>query len=247
MANTNASINRFNEKAAAWDSNPAVVLSCELACKALLQHVPELRQGEKTCADYVTDIDAGEVGSGTGLLSFMLAPYVHTLICIDLAEAMVAAFNAKLVQPDAPKNVISMHFALDDPDFTEIHDAAERLFYDIDGEAAKAPYRLDLLVSHLTLHHLPTISDWLRAMYHGLKPGGKIALTDIENTGPDSVLFHPAGERGGIERHGIKRDEIAKLARDAGFVDVKVETAFSMPKEVNPKRRAERHRWNFRL
>lgn len=50
--------------------------------------------------------------------------------------------------------------------------------------------------------------------------------------GPESVLFHPAAKRADVERHGIDRADIARLAREAGFVDVRVETAFVLEKEI---------------
>jgi hypothetical protein len=34
----------------------------------------------------------------------------------------------------------------------------------------------------------------------------------------------------GVERHGIPREVVKKMLKDAGFVDVRVETAFEMEK-----------------
>lgn len=43
MSAANASTDRFNAEAVAWDSNPVTVRSSELAYNALLHWVPELQ------------------------------------------------------------------------------------------------------------------------------------------------------------------------------------------------------------
>ena len=69
-------------------------------------------------------------------------------------------------------------------------------------------------------------------MFQCLKPGGWIALTDFEDFGPDAVIFHPKSKREGVERHGIKRNEMEIMINGTGFYQVKVETAFTFTKEV---------------
>jgi len=59
-----------------------------------------------------------------------------------------------------------------------------------------------------------------------------MALTDYEDFGSDAIRFHPVGKREGVERHGIKRDEISTLIKGAGFENVKVETAYVFSKKV---------------
>jgi hypothetical protein len=59
-----------------------------------------------------------------------------------------------------------------------------------------------------------------------------VALTDYEDFGREAIRFHPVGKRPGVEHHGIKRGEVEALLRDAGFEDVRVETAYVLRKEV---------------
>ena len=57
-------------------------------------------------------------------------------------------------------------------------------------------------------------------------------MTDFEDFGPDAVIFHPKSKREGVERHGIKRDGMKVMINDAGFDQVKIETAFTFTKEA---------------
>jgi len=57
-------------------------------------------------------------------------------------------------------------------------------------------------------------------------------VTVYEDFGSDAIRFHPVGKREGVERHGIKRDEIRTLIKGAGFENVKVETAYVFSKKV---------------
>ncbi|KAB2574646.1 hypothetical protein DBV05_g6707 [Lasiodiplodia theobromae] len=225
---------RFNAEAAAWDSNPVTVRSSELAYEALLRHVPAL-----TKEDSNQTLDVLEIGCGTGLLSTRLAPHVRTLLGVDLAGGMVAAFNAKVsAAANQLTNLTAIETLLTSPDQPEVQSAARTLLSHSANPPSSAPaadeepIRWHLLTSHLTLHHIPQLAPFLATCHASLRPGGLIALTDFEAVGPESVLFHPASKRADVERHGIDRGEIARLAREAGFVDVSVETAFVLEKEI---------------
>ncbi|KAL1617770.1 hypothetical protein SLS56_010834 [Neofusicoccum ribis] len=222
MSAANASTDRFNAEAAAWDSNPVTVRSSELAYNALLHWVPELQDSKP---------DVLEIGCGTGLLSFHLSPHAHTLLGVDLAAGMVGAFRSKLASRPSTTNLAALTTFLSSPDQPEVQAAARQL---LGAASATAPVRWDLVVSHLTLHHIPDMAAALRTCFAALRPGGRVALTDFEALGPRSVHFHPAGKRADVERHGIDRAEIRRLIVEAGFEDARVETAFALTKEVDP-------------
>ncbi len=57
-------------------------------------------------------------------------------------------------------------------------------------------------------------------------------MTDFEDFGPEARKFHPEAKMAGVERDGVKREWFAGLMSEAGFVDVKVEVAWTMEKEV---------------
>lgn len=165
----------------------------------------------------------------------MLAPHVRSLIGVDTADGMIRAFNTKLADLETSSaNLCAVNHFLTNPDEHQLQSAAALLATQR-GEAASPPYsyRFDLIVSHLTLHHIPSMADMLETMQKCLKPGGVVALTDYEDFGPEAVPFHPVSKRAGVERHGIKRAEMEALLLGTGFNEVKVEEAFVLRKEVD--------------
>lgn len=179
------------------------------------------------------NFDVLEIGCGTGLLSFDLSPRVRSLVGVDTAQGMIDAFNVKigaLLQPEEA-NLAAVCVMLEDADDVKVQGAAAALA-SRRGEPENIPYRFDLIVSHLTLHHIPSLPAILATMFQSLKHGGWIALTDFEDFGPDAVKFHPKSKREGVERHGIKRNEMEMTINGTGFDRVKVETAFTFTKAV---------------
>lgn len=181
----------------------------------------------ETC---ITDLDVLEIGCGTGLLSFMLAPHVRSLIGVDTADGMISAFDTKLTDLATP-NLCSVNHLLTSADSPSLQGAAAALATQR-GETVSPPYRFDLIVSHLTLHHIPSLPEIFTTLHACLKPGGWLALTDYEDFGPEAVPFHPAAKRPGVERHGIKKAEVQELLVGTGFNEVRIEEAFVLRKEV---------------
>lgn len=207
---------RFDKEAAEWDSRPFTVASSKHALGALLKHVPRLQSQGK-------ELDVLEIGCGTGLLSLLVAPYVHSLTAVDTSTGMIKALEAKLAANPSISNVKPVFALLEDPNDSRIQNPL------VSGES---PKRFDLVISHLVLHHIPSLLDILRTMYSCLKPSGQVALTDFENFGPEAQNFHPKHKMEGVERHGIARQEMENLLKEAGFEDVQVEEAFKMEKPV---------------
>lgn len=143
---------------------------------------------------------------------------------------MISAFNAKHQGlPDPVKaNLCAINHHLQHADDAPLQGAAAALA----DPSSKPPYRFDLIVSHLTLHHIPSLPEMFSIMNECLKPGGMIALTDYEDFGPEAVPFHPISKREGVERHGIKKAEMLELLVGTGFNEVRVEEAFVLRKQV---------------
>jgi SAM-dependent methyltransferase len=169
-------------------------------------------------------LDVLEIGSGTGLLSYVLSPHIAHLLGVDTAAGMIAAFNTKL-EFHSPKNIAAINHMLISPDSPELQAACKTL-------SIPPPYKFDLVVSHLTLHHIPSLPDVFATMYACLKKGGCVALTDYEDFGREAIRFHPVAKRPGVERHGIVVKDTEEMLRAAGFEDVRVERAYELKKEV---------------
>jgi SAM-dependent methyltransferase len=181
-----------------------------------------------------SDLDVLEIGCGTGLLSFLLAPHVRSLVGVDIASGMLSAFDKKVAQlPDPSRaNLAAVNVLVQDADDVHIQGAAAALATRRGESGHDIPYRFDLIVSHLTLHHIPSLPDIIATLYKCLRPGGMIALTDYEDHGTEAIRFHPPEKREGVERHGVKKVEIEEVITGVGFNEVRVERAWVMQKEV---------------
>ncbi|KAF3917036.1 hypothetical protein ABW21_db0206703 [Orbilia brochopaga] len=212
---TDASNARFNSEAENWDLNPDVQASTKSALSCLLQRVPSLSP-ENASKPAVLDL-----GAGTGLLSLALSPYASSILSIDPSDGMISALKTKLTAPSAPSNITPLHALLisaDDPL--------------LPTDSTGLPQRFDVIVSNLVLHHVADLPGFIKLTFALLKPGGVIALTDFENTGPEARKFHPEDKIPGVERHGILRSEMETLLKDAGFERRSVDVGWVMRKQV---------------
>ncbi|KAK1752211.1 S-adenosyl-L-methionine-dependent methyltransferase [Echria macrotheca] len=207
---------RFNEDALAWDTQPSVQRATALAHPAYLSRLPP----PATLSTY----DVLEIGSGTGLLSLRISPSVRSLTAVDAAEGMIAMLTAKL-PTHTPPNILPVCALLEDPDDPRIGtDPVTNNFV--------RNRRFDLVISHLVLHHIPSPPALFSTLYGCLKSGGTVMVTDYEDFGPEARRFHPESRMDGVERHGVRRADVRAWLEGAGFVDVRVETAFEMEKKV---------------
>ena len=74
----------------------------------------------------------------------------------------------------------------------------------------------DLAISQLVLHHIEDTASALRALGALLRPGGRLALSDLDTE--DGTFHGPDAE--GIHHLGFDRDRLRGLAEAAGFADV---------------------------
>lgn len=150
-----------------------------------------------------------DVGAGTGLLGLALAGDVGSVVLADPSAGMHEVTQEKLAA-GGPRNVDAIRFdLLADPPPTE-------------------PF--DLAVSMLVLHHLPDPAAALAALHGLLRPGGRLALADLDE---EDGSFHDADAEG-IHHHGFERSALAELASGAGFTDVETTTAGVFERDGRP-------------
>ena len=174
---------------------------------------PERRQRADAVAAVIrasvpltTTMRAIDVGAGTGLLGLALAGDVGAMVLAEPSNGMLEVVRDKLAA-SGPSNVTAVRFDLTtDP-------------------APGEPF--DLAVSLLVLHHLEDTPAALAAIHRLLRPGGWIALADLDT---EDGSFHDADAEG-IHHHGFDRDTLADLARAAGFVDIAFRTATEVEHE----------------
>jgi SAM-dependent methyltransferase len=86
---------------------------------------------------------------------------------------MIDAVESKLQEQERVRNIIPVCADLKGPDDERI----------VKGENGG---RFDLVISHLVLHHIPSLEDTFKTMHGCLKSGGSVALTDFEDFGPEA-------------------------------------------------------------
>jgi ubiquinone/menaquinone biosynthesis C-methylase UbiE len=141
-----------------------------------------------------------DLGAGTGLLGFGLAGHVGEMVLADPSEGMLEVVREKLAAAAGSRvTAIRLDLLADPP--------------------PEEPF--DLAVSLLVLHHLADTRAALAATWRLLRPGGRIAIADLD---AEDGTFHSADAEG-IHHLGFERGALADLAGAVGFTDVEVRTA----------------------
>ena len=188
-------MNRFDGMAATWEANPNRAERARATADAIAARVPL----QRTWA--VVD-----VGSGTGLLSRMLADRVRSIVLVDTSTGMTQVAAEQI----AASGMSSL----------------SAVCLDITTDAPPgAPF--DLAVSLLMLHHVQDVEGFLETVLCRLVPGGYIAFADVA---AEDGSFHddPTEE---VHHHGFDPRHLAATAQSAGFVDVAVEEIHQMVKQ----------------
>lgn len=217
VANIRASGNsRFNEEAKSWDNRPFVKEASAEAEKVISARLKQLKRPAKQVL---------EIGCGTGILSFLVAPHVERIVAIDAAEGMIDVLREKLQRDGAPKNILPVAVLLEDPEDSSLPPADK-------GKPDGPRLKFDLILSHLVLHHIPELDGVLKTMIGCLEPSGCVMLTDFEDFGKEARRFHPESKMDGVARHGINAKQMTELMENVGFVNVNVAPQWKMEKTV---------------
>ena len=148
-------------------------------------------------------MDVLDFGCGTGLLALRLLPHARSVTGADTSPGMLDVFRAK-IQAQSLSNASAQ---LLDPETD-----------DLEGV-------YDLIVSSMTLHHIPDVAALFRRFYAALKPGGWIALADLE---PEDGQFH--ADPTGVFHFGFPREALLAMAAEAGFETPRHKTALTIEK-----------------
>lgn len=153
-----------------------------------------------------TEMDVLDFGCGTGLVTLKLQPLVKTVLGVDSSQGMLGVLERKI----NGQGLVNIHARF--VDFEK-------------GGRVEGSY--DLVVSSMTLHHVPDTAALFKQWYELLNPNGMLAAADLD---AEDGSFH--GDNSGVFHLGFDREKLKKLLREAGFRDVRDTTATIMAKEV---------------
>jgi ubiquinone/menaquinone biosynthesis C-methylase UbiE len=149
-------------------------------------------------------MSALDYGCGTGLLSFPLKDELGTIMMADSSGGMLDVVAEKIAAQGV-RNMTTMKLDL----------LADPL----------PAQRFDLIVTSMTLHHVPDTDHILRVFHKLLNPGGYLCIADLDK---EDGSFH--GPEVDVH-HGFDRDALSGRTAQAGFADIRFQTVFSIAKE----------------
>ncbi len=138
------------------------------------------------------EMDLMDFGCGTGLVTLSLAPKVRFVLGVDSSQGMVDVLSAKIAAGVASGAVQTRLFDME-----------------VGGKISERFHRI---VSAMTLHHIPVLTDLFRLWFDWLLPGGMIAAADLDK---EDGGFH--SDNTGVFHFGFERDSVRQALEDAGF------------------------------
>ncbi|PCM44991.1 class I SAM-dependent methyltransferase [Marinobacter sp. ANT_B65] len=145
-----------------------------------------------------------DFGSGTGLLLERIAHHVSKITAVDISPAM----NRQLAEKQDRL-------------------ACELEVRELDLEKQTMEDRFDGVISSMTMHHVRDVEAMFRRFHELVKPGGFIAISDLDK---EDGSFHT--EDTGVFHCGFDRSGIASAAQRAGFDNVEVVSASVIKRET---------------
>nr|NLI49780.1 class I SAM-dependent methyltransferase [Propionibacterium sp.] len=193
----------FDEAAATWDDDPTKLARSRLIADAIARAVP---------LDGVRD--ALEYGCGTGQVTWALADRLDRVVLADASPGMLAVLGERLqARPE--------------------HDRArfEPRLLDLTRDSLP-PASVDLIYTSLALHHVPDVPLVLRRFRAALRPGGHVAIADLDRDVHGHFHRHSHGDDFD-GHHGFDRDALAADLAAAGFAPPAFETVTTLTKIVD--------------
>lgn len=157
------------------------------------------------------EMRALDYGSGTGLLSFCLHETLGHITLMDSSAGMLAVAGEKIAaQGLTHMTTCQIDLTADPP----------------------ADARYDLIMSSMTLHHIPDTDHILRVFHNLLEPGGWLAIADLDRE--DGSFHGPEVE----VHHGFDRAGLATKARAVGFIAPAFDIVFNIDKGTGAELRS---------
>lgn len=153
-----------------------------------------------------------DYGAGTGLVTLGLQPFVGEVIAVDSSRGMLEQLELKARESGITN--------------------LQTQFIDLDHEW-QLPAGIDLLVSSMTMHHVPDISGLMAHFKACMNPGARLCIADLEE---EDGTFHD-DQAAPIPHHGFSINQIEHYFHEAGFTSVSTRRIMTVVKERDEQRR----------
>lgn len=144
-----------------------------------------------------------DYGTGTGLIALEFRNSVKKIVAVDSSKDTLTFLRKKL-------NADSI---------TTI----EPLEWSIGSDPSQLP-RFDIIIVSLTLHHVTDTRQAAEVFYSLLKPGGIIAIADLD---PDNGESHSPEM---TVHNGFVRENLMEIFKKAGFTDIQIDNVATLSK-----------------
>lgn len=170
--------------------------------KSITQNVDNIGQTIIKNLFFSKEMHIMDFGSGTGLLLSQIAPFVGKITAVDISASMTAVLQSKISEIDCKLEILEL---------------------DLTKETLDTKF--DAIISSMTIHHIENVQDIFNKFYSLLNDNGTIAIADLDK---EDGSFHT--EDTGVFHTGFDRNEFLSFAKNAGFRDLKIQTASIMDK-----------------
>jgi len=165
--------------------------------KSITQNVDNIGQTILKNQSFSKYMRIMDFGSGTGLLLSQIAPFVGEITAVDISASMIAVLKSKRDKIDCKLEILKL---------------------DLTKEILNKKF--EAIISSMTIHHVADVQGIFNKFYSLLNHNGTIAIADLDK---EDGSFH--SEDTGVFHNGFDRDEFLSIAKNAGFRDLKIQTA----------------------
>jgi cyclopropane fatty-acyl-phospholipid synthase-like methyltransferase len=170
--------------------------------KSRTQNVDNIGQSMLKNLSFSKEMHIMDFGSGTGLLSSQIAPHVGEITAVDISPSMNAVLHSKIDAMDCRFQIV-----------------------ELDLTKGTLETKFDAIISSMTMHHIEHVEEIFKKFYSLLDDNGTLAIADIDK---EDGSFHT--EDTGVFHYGFDRNEFLRIAENAGFRELKIQTASVMEK-----------------
>lgn len=167
-----------------------------------VENVANIAKAMKRNIEFTSNMHLMDFGSGTGLLLERIAPLVKEITAVDISASMMTQLETKKDTLACKLHTLKLDLASND-----------------------IQQQFDGIISSMTMHHIKDVPAMLKKFYALSKPGGFIAIADLDQ---EDGSFHDMDT--GVHHHGFNRQWIVQQAQAAGFEKLKIETASQVSK-----------------